>query len=154
MNISAWLLNVKRRYSKWTRGEPPSQLGCRDELFKGIKPRVFLMNPNRLWEAKVGLAAGDPLFKRDFDALLKRAHSMLSRDAFSIMGKKVAPASGDKHDYFSTGQYWWPNPNSPDGSPFIRKDGQANPGSNLISDRSTLREMIRAVYTLGLAYFL
>jgi len=35
-------------------------------------------------------------------------------------------ASGDPHDYFSEGPYWWPDPKNPDG-PYIRRDGETNP---------------------------
>jgi len=35
-------------------------------------------------------------------------------------------ASGDPHDYFSEGPYWWPDPKNP-GGPYIRRDGEINP---------------------------
>lgn len=34
--------------------------------------------------------------------------------------------SGDPHDFFSEGPYWWPDPENPDG-PYIRRDGRVNP---------------------------
>jgi Alginate lyase len=33
---------------------------------------------------------------------------------------------GGVHDYFSQGDYWWPNPSDPSG-PYINRDGQSNP---------------------------
>lgn len=39
----------------------------------------------------------------------------------------VSPAvSGNNHDFFSEGPYWWPNPKNP-GGPYIRRDGEVNP---------------------------
>ena len=38
---------------------------------------------------------------------------------------RVAP-SGNPHDYFSEGTYFWQNPADPDG-PYLHLDGQANP---------------------------
>ena len=39
----------------------------------------------------------------------------------------VSPAvSGDPHDFFSEGPYWWPDPKNP-GGPYIRRDGEFNP---------------------------
>jgi hypothetical protein len=35
-------------------------------------------------------------------------------------------SAGNRHDYYSEGTYWWPNPANPDG-PYIQKDGQNNP---------------------------
>ena len=39
----------------------------------------------------------------------------------------VSPAvSGNNHDFFSEGPYWWPDPKNP-GGPYIRRDGEVNP---------------------------
>src|SRR5690606_15577916 len=51
-------------------------------------------------------------------------------------------------------QYWWPNPDTKDGLPYIRKDGETNPESyQKVRDRSYLYELCRNVQTLGLVYF-
>ena len=52
----------------------------------------------------------------------------------SVMDKGVTPPSGDKHDYMSQAPYWWPDPTKPDGSPYIRKDGERNPEIDKITD--------------------
>lgn len=39
----------------------------------------------------------------------------------------MTPPSGDKHDYISMGRYWWPNPDTKDGLPYVRRDGHSNP---------------------------
>lgn len=46
---------------------------------------------------------------------------------FSVIDKILCPASGDKHDYYSLAIYWWPNPDTDTGFPYIWKDGQPNP---------------------------
>ena len=33
---------------------------------------------------------------------------------------------GGKHDFFSEGDYWWPDPHHPDG-PYFQLDGHTNP---------------------------
>ena len=38
----------------------------------------------------------------------------------------VRPTS-DPHDYVSIGTYWWPNPKTADGLPFVRRDGETSP---------------------------
>ena len=69
------------------------------------------------------------------------------------MDKKATPPSGDKHDYMSLGPYWWPNPDTSNGLPYIRRDGERFPGIRAISDRTYLGEMSGTVETLALAYY-
>lgn len=45
----------------------------------------------------------------------------------SVVDKPAAPPSGDLHDYASQAPYWWPDPASPDGLPYLRRDGEVNP---------------------------
>ncbi|ATC63552.1 hypothetical protein CMV30_06060 [Nibricoccus aquaticus] len=54
-------------------------------------------------------------------------------------------------DYLSMGDYWWPNPKTPDGLPYVRRDGESNPG-NFDAHRLILRDMRDAVATLASAY--
>jgi len=64
----------------------------------------------------------------------------------------MVPPSKNMHDYYSLGPYWWPNPETEDGLPYIRKDGKKNP-EIYHYDTPTLDEMSKAVFTLSLAYF-
>ena len=64
----------------------------------------------------------------------------------------IAPLSpGSKHEFYSNGDYWWPNPNTPSGLPYVRRDGESNPG-NFNTHRMILREMRTAVARLAAAY--
>ncbi|MDB5083561.1 MAG: hypothetical protein JWN30_447, partial [Bacilli bacterium] len=72
---------------------------------------------------------------------------------FSVTDKKTLPPSGDKHDYISMGPYWWPNPETDNGLPYIRRDGQTYPGSRT-NDKTDMGKMRSNVETLALAYFL
>ena len=46
----------------------------------------------------------------------------------SVVDKKVVlPEEIDAHDYVSLATYYWPNPKTPSGLPYISKDGMANP---------------------------
>lgn len=60
-------------------------------------------------------------------ALKQRADGALAFEPVSVMDKSMTPPSGDKHDYMSVGPYWWPDPEQPDGLPYIRRDGEVNP---------------------------
>lgn len=85
--------------------------------------------------------------------LIRQADAALQADSLSVMQKKRTPPSGDKHDYMSVGPYWWPDPDKPDGQPYIRKDGVTNP-DRLASDTDggTMKRMHEAVGTLALAW--
>lgn len=72
---------------------------------------------------------------------------------YSVVKKDAVPASGDKHDYLSLAPYWWPNPDSADGLPYIRRDGERNPEIYKIRNRLDLGDMSDAVDTLAVAYY-
>ncbi len=59
--------------------------------------------------------------------LREKAEKLLTAKRISVVDRRIRAASGDIHDYASMGPYWWPNPNTENGLPYIRKDGQHNP---------------------------
>jgi hypothetical protein len=70
------------------------------------------------------------------------------------MDKKEVAPSGDKHDYLSFARYWWPNPETPDGLPYIRRDGKTNEDLLAKGDRVPIGKMYDDVETLTLAGYL
>jgi hypothetical protein len=73
---------------------------------------------------------------------------------YSVMDKQDVPASGSKHDYASLAPYWWPNPDTKNGLPFVRKDGQVNPNRYKVPDDREFNETRNAVHALALGYYL
>ena len=59
----------------------------------------------------------------------------------TITEKDRLPASGDPHDYFSMAPYFWPDPDTEDGLPYVNRDGLVNP-ERYGRDREWLQEMI------------
>ena len=91
---------------------------------------------------------------RALKSLLKKADKILEEaKVYSVMDKKQLPPSGDKHDYMSTGPYWWPDPTKPDGLPYIKKDGLRNPTYYDITDSQELDKVEDCALTLALAYY-
>lgn len=92
------------------------------------------------------------------DATLRAIHHFAERamhvGPYSVVDKEQLPPSGDKHDFLSMSPYWWPDPKSPNGLPYIRHDGERNPEAAKIPDRDTLAKTAHAVYTLSVAYYL
>ncbi len=89
-----------------------------------------------------------------FNELISKANNFLNMKPVSVMDKSQIPPSGDKHDYISRGPYWWPNPDTKDGLPYIRKDGERNPEIYKFSDHSNEGKMTNAVQILSLAYYI
>src|SRR5205085_645545 len=84
-------------------------------------PRVFLLNPQKLSETKQHLLKGDKSFDAALAKLEADAKTALKAAPLSVVNKEVTPPSGDKHDYMSQAPYWWPNPDTPNHLPYIRR---------------------------------
>jgi len=115
-------------------------------------PRVFVLRAESLALAKQRLAAGDAQLDAALKELLTEADAALPAPTPSVMDKPAAPPSGDKHDYMSLSPYWWPDPDTADGLPYVRRDGEVNPERKKY-DVTTMGAMVRAVKVLGFAYY-
>ncbi len=92
--------------------------------------------------------------KPSLGKLIKKADKALTKKIDPVVNKTLLPASGDKHDYYSFGPYWWPNPDTKDGLPYIRKDGQYNMDTKTsATDKQRLISFADDVTVLGLAYY-
>jgi Alginate lyase len=115
--------------------------------------QVFILDPVGLSMTKERTRHGDELLKPALAKLIREADRALMSAPLSVTRKDIAPPSGDKHDYMSLAPYWWPDPNAPNGLPYVRRDGKINPERDSIPDRQNLENMVNAVKTLALAYY-
>jgi len=79
---------------------------------------------------------GQPKFNvATFDRarILKAANQYLSESPITITASHSPRSAGGIHDYFSEGDYWWPDPQNP-GGPYIQRDGMTNP-DNFVEHR-------------------
>src|SRR5262245_46944693 len=80
--------------------------------------------------ALVGLDAAQPkkfdVAAFDRDRELKSANQHLSEAPITITASSSPRGAGGAHDFFSEGDYWWPDPQDP-GGPYIQRDGMTNP---------------------------
>jgi hypothetical protein len=107
----------------------------------------------RVWHADAVLAArGGERFETARERLAAEADDAMDAGTFSVCNTETLPPSGDEHDYLSQGPYWWPNPDTDDGLPYVRRDGERNPEVEDL-DEPELTGMIDAVESLGLAGF-
>ncbi len=71
---------------------------------------------------------GDPRAVKAVGAVAAAAEEeLLGMEPLTVTAKTTLPPSGDRRDYMSLSPYWWPDPEKPDGLPYIRRDGERNP---------------------------
>jgi len=70
-----------------------------------------------------------------------------------VIDKISLPPSGCKNDYLSLAPYWWPDPNKPDGLPYIRRDGETNP-EHYNTDRARFECLCDAISCLTIQHFI
>ena len=117
-------------------------------------PRYFAVRPGALAETRARLIAHDASLQPALKALVRAADQALAATPPSVLEKAKTPPSGDKHDYMSIAPYFWPDPNKPDGLPYIRHDGKVNPESREEAfDHGRIGTMAKNVETLALAYY-
>jgi hypothetical protein len=116
-------------------------------------PRVFLLDGNRLLSVRAAIRQSDKELENAWSKLQRDAQKALVGAPISIVNKSVAPPSGDKHDYMSQAPYFWPNPKTPNGLPYIRRDGERNPEINKITDHKSIDDIENATETLALTYY-
>jgi hypothetical protein len=77
------------------------------------------------------------------DRLRIEADLALQRGPYSVTDKTSPPPSGDPHDYYHPAPYYWPNPHTPGGLPYIRRDGERVPGTRLYEPNSDAYDRTR-----------
>jgi acetyl esterase/lipase len=85
-------------------------------------------------------------------AVSSNAQKALAFPIATVVDKKHPSPSGDPHDYVSYGRYWWPDPASSNGLPYIRRDGYPNREQMAFGDQVRLGRMIKTVETLAQAW--
>lgn len=95
----------------------------------------------------------DDQLRRVLRRLRHNANEALRSGPHSVMHKKEVPPSGDKHDYLSYSRYWWPNPDTEDGLPYVRYDGKTNVKMRAKGDRDRIGQLFYDVEALTLAYY-
>ena len=124
-------------------------------LFAAEPSRPFFgARPGALQKAKAA-APSDESVAKALKKLITDADKALAVTPPSVMQKSKVPPSGDKHDYMSIAPYYWPNPETKDGLPYVRKDGKVNPESREEAANDTLRARLvgTTVETLALGYY-
>jgi hypothetical protein len=118
--------------------------------------RIFVLMVFLLTAFSQGRANGfERSYKKKAAALLRQ--EIVARADMSMMEKPVTITSfvcsrsaGGPHDFYSEGDYWWPDPKNPDG-PYIQRDGMTNP-DNFVEHRKAMIRLSQIVGNLASAY--
>src|SRR5215471_17429474 len=94
--------------------------------------------------AKFDLAA----FERP--RVLSAAAKYLNEPPVTVTAASSPRSAGGKHDFFSEGDYWWPDPKNAEG-PYIQRDGMSNP-DNFVEHRRAMIRLSLIVPALAAAY--
>jgi hypothetical protein len=84
--------------------------------------------------------------------VLRAGAAYLKEKPVTITSASSPRSAGGKHDYFSEGDYWWPDPKNPDGA-YIRRDGMSNP-DNFVAHREALIRLSVQMPALAAAWLL
>src|SRR5881628_2238531 len=82
--------------------------------------------------------------------VLKAAEQYLSEKPITITASHSSRSAGGVHDFFSEGDYWWPDPQNPNG-PYVRRDGETNP-ENFVAHRDAMRRLSLFFFKQKTAY--
>lgn len=121
-------------------------------LAAALVPAITIFANAILWDIDhMRSQAADPALEAPVAGIIRDAEKALASPIPLITDKQKTAPSGDKHDYFSMARYWWPNPDTPDGLPYVRRDGKRNPETEGM-DRETLGAMEKMLTVYALAY--
>lgn len=91
--------------------------------------------------------AGEAVLK---DLIVSNAAWAMEQEPETVTAYLCDRSAGGSHDFYSEGDYWWPNPEGED-KPYIRRDGETNP-NNFVAHRHSMIRFSQIVGSLATAY--
>ncbi len=83
---------------------------------------------------------------------INRAKAYLNSVPVTVTDAHCERSAGGINDFYSEGDYWWPDPNNP-GGPYHQRDGQTNP-ENFTAHRHAMIRLSEITATLTSAWLL
>lgn len=102
--------------------------------------------------ARAGADDAFDLIEVERDRILEKAEEYLGAEPETVASNVCERSEGTPHDFYSEGDYWWPNPEDPDGA-YIRRDGETNP-ANFVAHRKAMVQFSDIIGTLTSAYII
>lgn len=117
-----------------------------------VRPGVVTMCPDAFVRLKRDTQINPNKYQSTSHLLKEQADKAMTTSIRAITDKTVKGPSSDPHDYVSLSPYRWPNPDTADGMPWIRKDGKVNPMRDQY-DLPAMESMSHTVLTLATGYY-
>ncbi len=86
------------------------------------------------------------------EIILKNAEWAMKQQPQTVTFFTCERSAGGIHDFYSEGDYWWPDPQNQQ-APYIRRDGETNP-ENFIEHRLAMIRFSKVVGALASAYLI
>jgi hypothetical protein len=112
--------------------------------------RAFLAGVSMLPSGLASAAERLDLPTLERHRVLKAAARYLLEGPVTVTSASSPRSAGGKHDFFSEGDYWWPDPANADG-PYIQRDGMTNP-DNFVEHRRAMVRLSLIVPAMAAAY--
>jgi len=123
----------------------------RRAFLESLAAAPFLLREAAAQSTK-GARNGIDLEASERPRVLAAAKTYLAEQPQTITATRSPRSAGGVHDYFSEGDYWWPDPANP-GGPYIQKDGMTNP-DNFVAHRHALIRLSLQMPALAAAWLL
>lgn len=108
----------------------------------------FVLTSDRLIKLKKHIK------NNEINLLVEKLSYLKHKPYFTVVDKDIKDCYGvNRHNYISLATYYWPNPETTSGLPYIQKDGYANPEGDKY-DKDRLRETSFISYYELLLYYL
>lgn len=129
-------------------------------MFDASRRRFMMLSAAALAARGEALDSADEILlrpRRSVEALerarvLPAAQRYLSEAPRTIVSAPAPHSAGGLHDYYSEADYFWPDPNNPNG-PYVNRDGESNP-ANFNTHRELLIRLGIQVPALAAAWLL
>ena len=92
----------------------------------------------------------EDVFAKERIRVIQLAAKYKDLKPITVTAESSARSVGGIHDFYSEGDYWWPDPANPDG-PYIQRDGLTNP-DNFIAHREAMIRLSQISGALASAY--
>ena len=92
------------------------------------------------------------IIEAEKDSVIKLADQLLTEKLVTVTAYTCERSAGGKHDYYSEGDYWWPDSLNP-AAPYKQRDGMSNP-DNFTHHRKAIGQFSWIVGTQTSAYLL
>lgn len=130
-----------------------SILGVGDINDRAIPKEPILLDIDDLSKLKTKINGQDSVYTFLYENLLAQANKMLYEPELSVIYQPNITPEISINDYNSLAIYFWPNPDTENGFPYVKRAGSKNPQAKE-TDSKALKELYNHIKILTLAGYL